>query len=285
MRYIALTIVLIAVGWSRAAAQTAPPSPAPSAAPAPAASPLTWTSYITPYAWVPNINGQLNFQHPAPGAAPNGGTSNVNVHVGPSNYLSNLNFVAMLAFYAKRGDLSLAADYMYLNMSSTKAFVASVIDPNGNTETPVNVSTNTHLRGTIATAEAGFSLTSNDISPVEFVGGVRYLGTKASADWNFAAPLAGLDQAGSASRDLYTWDPVVGFRGKIGLNPEWYLPYYIDYGAGASNTTHQEFVGIGYSQHWGDIVLINRWLQYNFTNPNINSIQLVGPALGVRIRL
>jgi hypothetical protein len=32
-------------------------------------------------------------------------------------------------------------------------------------------------------------------------------------------------------------------------------------------------------------VLINRWLQYNFYNPNINSFQLVGPSLGVRIRL
>lgn len=281
MRYIALTILLIGAEWSLAAAQTAPPSPAP--APAPTATPLTWTSYITPYAWVPNVNGQLNFQHPAP--ITSAGTSNINVHIGPSSYLSHLNFVAMLAFYAKRGDLSLAADYMYLNMSSANATITSVNGPNGNAETPVNVNTNTHLRGTIATAEAGLSLTSNEISPVEFVGGVRYLGSKASADWTFAAPLDILDQSGSASRSLYTWDPVVGFRGKIGFSPEWYLPYYLDFGAGASNTTHQEFVGIGYSQHWGDIVLINRWLQYNFTNPNINNIQLVGPALGVRIRL
>jgi hypothetical protein len=290
MRYIALAVLLIGSGLGQAVAQTAAPSPTPAASPAAAATanPLPWTAYITPYAWVPNLNGQFNFNTPTRANPILGlpqATANLAVHVGPSSYLSHVNFVAMLSAYANRGDLSLGFDYVYLNLSSTDANVTNVTGPNGIVEIPINVSTSAHLRGSLLTLDAGQRLTQNQISPIEIFGGARYLVVTSSADWNFAGPLDILNRSGSVSRDLHVWDPLVGLRGKIGFGPNWSLPYYVDFGAGTNNTTHQEYVGFAYSQHWGDIFLLNRWLQYNFTSPNINSFQLVGPTLGVRIRL
>lgn len=288
MRHIALAILLVSLACAQAAAQTAQPSPTPAASPAASTSTSSnaWQAYITPYVWLPNLNGQLNFQHPTAPTALIPGNVNVNVHIGPSSYLSNISFAGMLSGYFKSsGDFSGAFDYIYLNMNPNNAFVADVSGPAGNKEVPVNVSTSAHFRGSIVTLDGGLSITQNTISPVEFIAGVRYLAVNTSADWTFAGPLDILDRSGSASRSLNVWDPLVGFRGKIGFGKNWYVPYYLDYGAGSNNTTNQEFVGVGYSQHWGDIVLINRWMQYNFFNPNINSFQLVGPALGVRIRL
>ncbi len=284
MRHLVLAFLIVAAGHAQAAAQTAAPSPVPSTSPAPApsATPLAWHTYVTPYIWVPNINGDLNFTRPAfAPAAP--GNVNIAVHVGPSSYLSNVNFAAMVSAYARRGDLSLGADYLYLNMSSKSATVTSVTDPNGNVVTPINVGTNSHVRGTIATLDAGLRITQSEISPMEFLGGVRYLGTSMSADWQFTGALPNLPASGSVSKNVYTWDPIVGLRGAVGLGKKWYLPYYLDYGAGSDNVTDQEFVGIGFSQGWGDIVLINRWLHYTFVNNT--AIQLVGPAIGARIRL
>lgn len=287
MRYVALVILLVGLGGAQAAAQTAPPSPTPAASPAAATTTSTAReAYITPYLWLPNINGQLSFQHPTSPTALIPGNVNLNVHIGPSSYLSNISFAAMLSGYFKASnDFSAAFDYIYLNMNPKNAFVADVSGPAGNTEVPINVSTSAHFRGSIVTVDGGLSITQNTISPVEFIAGVRYLAVNTSADWNFSGPLDILDRSGSVQRSLNVWDPLIGFRGKIGFSKNWYLPYYLDYGAGSNNTTNQEFVGVGYSERWGDIFLINRWLQYNFFSPNINSFQLVGPSLGVRIRL
>ena len=263
------------------AAATPPAAVTPT--PSPTATPLVWRTYITPYAWVPNINGQVTFQTPPlpqPSIPP--GPVIVDVHVGPSSYLSNLNFVAMLAAYSSRGDFSIAADYMYVNLSTSKASVVTVIAPDGRVEVPVNASTSSRLRGSIFTLDGGASLTRNSVSPIEALAGLRYLSSTSSADWNFTGPLDVLPKSGSVSKGLYVLDPIVGIRGKLGLGGSWSLPYYADYGSGSNNTTDQEYVGVAYSQDWGDIVLVNRWFNYHFTS---DRIQMVGPALGVRIRL
>lgn len=288
MRYIALSLLIAGFAFGRAGAQTAMPSP--TAAPTPAPSAATagqtgWRTDITPYVWVPNVNGQFTFTHPALAAIGNPGSVGINVHVGPNSYLSKLNFVAMLSAYASNGTSSYGADYIYINASTSTADVVSVTGPHGKIEFPVNVSTSARVRGSLLTLELGKSLTQNTNSPMEFVGGVRYLGSTTSVDWNFTGPLDILARSGSASANQYVWDPLMGLRGRIGLGSNLFVPYYADFGVGAQNLTNQELIGLGWAQRWGDIVIVNRWLQYSFTNPGATNIQLVGPALGARIHL
>jgi len=56
-----------------------------------------WTFSLTPYIWLPNINGQLKYSIPADG----GGRPEVDT--GPNNYLENLSFALMLAGEARKG--------------------------------------------------------------------------------------------------------------------------------------------------------------------------------------
>lgn len=276
MRYTAAAFLLILLFGAPAAAQTASPSPTPAAS--------AWRYYITPYLWLPNINGELTFQSPPP-TVPLAGVPVIRVHDGPSSYLQNLNSAVMLAFYAAHNGTSLATDIMYVNTSTSKATVDSVQRPDGTIEIPANTSTSSRFRGTVWTLDIGQSVNKTSFSPVEVLGGVRFLGATASADWNFQEPLDVLPATGSVSKKLNIWDPIVGLRGKLGLGAHWYVPYYADYGGGSGNNTFQALVGIANSNSWGDIVLASRWLQYYFNNKGGNeNIQLVGPTLGVRIR-
>ena len=59
-----------------------------------------WTFVVTPYLWLPSIDGTLKFNVP-PGA---GGSPDVSAD--PSNYLENLDIALRLAVEARKGDWS-----------------------------------------------------------------------------------------------------------------------------------------------------------------------------------
>ena len=40
---------------------------------------------------------------------------------------------------------------------------------------------------------------------------------------------------------------VVGFKGNVQLDEDWYVPFYYDVGKGDSELTYQAFAGINYS--------------------------------------
>ena len=76
-----------------------------------AASPLVqaqeqWTYSLTPYVWLPSINGKLKYEIP-PGA---GGAPEVDT--GPNNYLEHLSMVLMLAGEARKGDWAIFTDFI-----------------------------------------------------------------------------------------------------------------------------------------------------------------------------
>jgi len=59
-------------------------------------------------------------------------------------------------------------------------------------------------------------------------------------------------------------DGIVGARGKINPNNNWYMPYYMDAGTGQSDLTLQVMAGIDYQFKWGDIQLAYRHFDYEF---------------------
>src|SRR5262245_65544714 len=60
----------------------------------------SWQWTLTPYLWLPTINSGLRFEIPPDD--PGGGTS-VDSEIGPSDYLTDLNGVLMLAAELRRG--------------------------------------------------------------------------------------------------------------------------------------------------------------------------------------
>ena len=70
-----------------------------------------WTFSITPYLWLPNIDGTLKYSVP-PGA---GGSPEV--QVGPNDYLENLRFAMMISGEARKNRWLVFSDFIYLDFS------------------------------------------------------------------------------------------------------------------------------------------------------------------------
>jgi hypothetical protein len=231
-----------------------------------------WRFTLTPYLWLPNVDGTLKFSIP-PGA---GGSPSVNV--GPNDYLENLDFVLMLAGEARRGDWAIISDFIYLDFSDEDSAVKSV----GGIQVPVNQNTSTGLKGLVWTLAASYTMARSPTATFEVLGGFRYLGLETSVQWQLAGPIGLFPQAGSHTEKEDLWDAIVGVRGRAKLGGgSWFVPYYFDAGGGSSELTWQGWTGIGYSFRWGEALLAYRHVFYDQKGDKLlQDISFSGPALG-----
>jgi hypothetical protein len=114
---------------------------------------------------------------------------------------------------------------------------------------------------------------------------VRYLKLDADVDLTVNGPLPPTPPPAYLSGSEDFWDGIVGVKGGIMLNENWYIPYYADIGAGGSNLTWQLYAGIGYMFSWGDIKLAYRYLEYDQDDDKlVQDLKLYGPQLGIGFR-
>ena len=98
-------------------------------------------------------------------------------------------------------------------------------------------------------------------------------------------PLPPTSRTLRVSDTAYNWDGIVGARGQFNINDRWYLPYYADVGTGQSDLTWQAMTGIGYRFKWGDVLLVYRYLDYEFDSDYLlEDLTISGPALGARFK-
>jgi hypothetical protein len=91
--------------------------------------------------------------------------------------------------------------------------------------------------------------------------------------------------AGSISETADLWDAIVGVRGRVKLAERWFLPYYLDVGAGSSKLTWQALAGIGYAFGWGDVTLAWRQLSYDQKDDKLlQDFRFKGSLLGATFR-
>ena len=253
-------------------------------APAPASTPDTnWHYAVTPYIWLPNVNGTLGFQRPNVGPNPPGNL-NIGVQVGPSSYLSNLNFAFAFGFEARKENLSVFGDYINLNLSSAVSNVRTISGPGGLVEIPISSSVNSHLFTGVFTLGLGWTVASTDTSNLDVGVGVRNVNVRASADYSITGPVTQVPLAGSLGSSETLTDATFDVRGRVGLGGRWYVPYYGDIGTGNSNTTWQYLVAVGYGGRTNDVIFGYRNLGYNQNNGQLlQNIRMGGPILGLRI--
>lgn len=239
-----------------------------------------WRFTLTPYLWLPNIDGTLKFSVP-PGA---GGSPSVDV--GPNSYLENLDFALMIAGEARRGDWAIISDLIYLDFSGETSAVKSVSGPGGSVQVPVNANTSTGLKGLVWGLAASYAVARGPTGTFEVLGGFRYLGVEASVQWQLAGPIGLFPQSGSHSQKDDLWDAIAGVRGRTKLGSgNWYVPYYVDAGGGSSTLTWQGMTGIGYSFRWGDALFTYRHLYYDQKGDKLlQDISFSGPVLGASFR-
>ena len=244
-----------------------------------------WTYSVTPYVWLPSINGKLKYEIP-PGA---GGAPEVDT--GPNNYLEHLSMVLMVAGEARKGDWSVFTDFIYLKFDKQKSNVNSIDFGGSRVTTSADVSTQSGLKGYEWTLGTSRTVMSRPRWTLDLLGGLRYFHIEANSDWQLAATVNGpgpgqtFPATGSISRESNLWDGIIGVRGRVrwGDTP-WFSPYYLDIGGGSS-TTWQGVLGVGYGFKWGDMVLAYRTLYYDQGGDKLlQNFRFSGPTLGATFR-
>ena len=246
-----------------------------------------WKFSLTPYLWLPNVNGTLKY------SVPPGASSAPGVDTGPNHYLENLQAALMLAGEARSGLWSVFTDVIYLDFADQKSAVKSVNFGGQAIGTSLDANTSTSLRGVAWTLGGGYTLVRAQRAALDLIGGLRYFGVKTSAHWQLTGTVTGpqggsqvFPQTGSISQRADLWDAIVGVRGRVQLGEgSWILPYYLDIGAGSSAWTSQGAAGIGYAFKWGEVVGVYRYLAYDQEDDRLfQDFRFAGPAIGATFR-
>jgi hypothetical protein len=243
-----------------------------------------WHYNFALYGWFPGIRGTFNFDLPAGVILPPPGLGESHAaSVTPNDYLSSLQFAAMVAGEARKGNAAIFGDLIYLDAASLKSKVNHVTGPNGDVTLPVNADVNAGVRSTIFTVGGSYTIDRTRLGNFDLLGGFRYADLTTSLDWNFSGPNGILSKSGGVSDSINLYDGIVGFKGAVALSPDgkWYLPYYADIGAGNnSNWTWQAYAGVGYRFDWGSVLVAFRNLSYNTSKSrSVESLDITGPLI------
>jgi hypothetical protein len=245
-----------------------------------------WTFAVTPYLWLPNVNGTLKY------SLPPGGNGAPEVVVGPNDYLQNLQTVLMLAGEARKGKWSIVSDLIYLDFGSQESNVRAVNFGGSTVGTSLNADTKSSLDGLQWMLAGGYTAVQTPSLTLDILGGFRYLGIEASSHWQLTGTVTGpggaqtFPASGSISKRTDLWDAIVGVRGRMQLGEgRWFMPYHLDVGTGSSSITWQGLLGIAYAFEWGDATLGYRHLYYDQSGDKlVQNFRFSGPSLGAAFR-
>jgi hypothetical protein len=232
---------------------------------------------ITPYIWLPTVEGDLRYNFSLDGE-----DFFPRIHVGPNDYLDNLEGALMIAGEARFDQFSIFTDVMLMDFERDSARLIS-IDDSGTTP-PIDIGTTSELSGGLWTLAAGYDLINDETWRLQAFAGFRYLNVEADSEWRISGSVGLFPETGSVSRESEAWDGLVGVRGEARAG-DWFFPYYVDVGAGDSDLTWQGLVGVGYRWGWGDLRLDYRYLSYEQEEGAlIEELTLDGPAIGATFR-
>ncbi|MPW18161.1 hypothetical protein GCT13_14840 [Paraburkholderia sp. CNPSo 3157] len=207
---------------------------------------------------------------------------------GPYDYLQNLKFAFMLQGEARKGDWSFFADGIYLNFGRHESSVNATNGLFGPRGTQQSVETN--FRGTLIEIGGGRTVMRQSWGSVDAIVGMRYLGVKGTLDAmavSTTGASSGANQQLDVSQVQNIFDGFAGVRGRVSITGDgsWYMPFYLDLGAGTSKFTWQAMTGPGYAMKWGDVSLTYRYLAfYGSGDQLVQTLRFSGPSLNVNFR-
>ena len=204
------------------------------------------------------------------------------VEVGFSDLVDNLEMAFMGAFAARKNKWSLLTDVIYMDLGVDTTADLSV--PVGPIQVPVTTSVSLDVEAWILHFAAGYNLYSKGKTRLDLIGGARYLDLDQTMFLELQSLGPGLSR--TISESLTALDGIVGLKGQASLGERWYLPYYVDVGAGESKLTWQATAGIGYraGRVW-NLALVYRHLEWDLDSTLvIDEINFSGPTLGVIFR-
>jgi hypothetical protein len=188
--------------------------------------------------------------------------------------IKNLDMAFMGNLEARHGKWFVAADLFYADISASDAhgFAAPNIGDVG-----IGGSVSTEL--TIFTPTVGYNLIDSKTGTLDGFVGVQ------AANLDVSAKVASVGPAGGrliqASDTYEQFDAIVGVKGKLNLEGNWSLPYYLDVGAGDSDFTWQTFGGIDYKLDRMNLYVGYRYLEWELNEKVVDNMNLSGPIVGI----
>jgi hypothetical protein len=300
-RFLVVCLVFLLALAGGTAVARAQETPAPEAAtPAPEAATPTPTSgsltpmdraydgnlhvTLAPYIWLPTLNQSLRFTVPTL-PQHGGAVLESNVRVGPSDYLAKINSALMFAFDVRKGTVNFFGDYIYSNASTSANVATTITGPLGHVSIPVRFSVNSRLASSIWEVGVGTTLAHGHNADLNLFFGWRQFPLNLTLSYNAVIGQNGIiAPSGTIVSRTYASSLIGGLQGKAFFNENhWFVPYYIDLGAGFNNNTWQGYTGAGYMFNHGQTVLLTyRVLGYSGL-PQASPVQkltMSGPLFG-----
>lgn len=240
-----------------------------------------WRFQAVVYGYLPTVDGTTTFS---------GGDGGTDVGTDAGSILDSLQFAFMGAFDASRGHWGILADVVYADFGKSLAGTRDLTI--GGTPIPADASAavDFDLTGWCWTVVGSYGVVERPHVSVQALAGTRVLDLSEGLSWEVSGNVASIPidaRQGDRGSDQTSWDAVVGARGRVtlGAKRRWFVPYYVDLGAGESQFTWQAVTGIGYSWSWGDLLAAWRNIDYDMeSGRDIESLSLSGPAVGVAFR-
>ena len=249
-----------------------------------------WTFSVMPYVWLPAVDGTLHYQTPAGGGTPS-------VSMDPDTWLKGLDMAFLISGEARKGRWLVATDFVYLDLGIDTSRVESVDFSVGagrlarTFNTALDTGTQTKIKGGIWSLVGGYAAVQDGRATLDVFGGARYFTVQAHTSWQLSASLSGpggtqtFPAEGSVTESDHFWDAIVGIKGRVRLGEgNWFLPYYLDAGAGDSTLTWQTMFGVGHAFKWGEVIFAYRYLSYEQNNTLVENLSFSGFGLGVNFR-
>lgn len=251
-----------------------------------------WQFSLTPYLWLPSIQGTLNYELPP------GDGGNPAFDIGPTDWLDLLNVGALVSASARKGRFSITTDAVYLSMTRNSdgriVSIEDTISGPGGIEIPVGASltagSRTDFEGLQWGIFGGFEFYRSGSSHADVFAGARYFGVDVTTAWNLTAAITTpggtevFPASGSIGANVDLWDAIAGVRGEFGLGESrWSMPYSVDIGTGDSDLTWNAVLGLAYRYGWGDLGFFYRHLYYDMGSDGLlQGFSFGGPAFGAR---
>jgi hypothetical protein len=192
--------------------------------------------------------------------------------------LKNLEMAFMGGFTARKDRWSLGMDAIYMDVKS------STSKPIGGGDVlELSRGGSIQMKSWIVTPSVGYALHDSDKGRFELLGGLRYLDLEGVVKADISTPSQALAQF-KKTQSGTNWDAIVGLRGRVNLNSNWYMPLYADVGAGDSKSTWQAFAGLGYHFSTLDLLGGYRYLDYNFDDQPrdlMSEMTIEGPVVAL----
>jgi hypothetical protein len=246
---------------------------------APLASPAgDWEYSLAPYLWLPTISldssnaNRGGLLPPLPGVP--GRPGDTELSLGPTDYLSSLDFALMLAGDMRDGEWALKGDLIHLKFDVDDKDIDFLRPGTG----PLAGTYGMTLTADLVTLAGGRTLVRADNYHMDALIGWRYIGIDLRIREQSAGDLI--------DTSLNFNDGFVAVSGRYRFDdPRWSGNYYADVGTGESDLTWQAVLGVAYQFGWGKLFANYRHLDYDFGDTkNFSDLSLAfsGPTVGAR---